>query len=299
MKNELFYRVVTAILFIPALIFIAWAGGVYYLLLVELGIGVGAYEFFKILKQRGLKPYSSVGVVAALILGWNSYFASHIFTFLTFTLLFFFISISELYRRNLDRAIYHISVTIFGAFYVGWLMSHLVLLRQIPAFLHSSDMIRNLGSLKLYYFFPNEIFGDGYSNGVIYTLIPFVLAWVNDSGAYFIGKKFGRHKILERVSPGKSWEGFIGGGICGMIGIFILKTGWAPWLTTIDCLILSALGALSAPAGDFVESLLKRDAQIKNTSTTIPGHGGILDRFDSILFVAPIVYYYLRFFVVS
>ncbi|MCK4306889.1 phosphatidate cytidylyltransferase [candidate division WOR-3 bacterium] len=299
MKSELFYRIVSAVILVPALAFIGWAGGIYYFLLIELCIGVGAYEFFKILKQRGLKPYITVGVVAALILGWNAYFASHIFTFLTFTLLFFFISISELYRKNLDHAIYHISGTIFGAFYLGWLMSHLVLLRQIPAFLHHPSMIRNLQNLKLYYFFPNEMFGADYSRGILYTLIPFVLAWVNDTGAYFIGSKFGRHKILERVSPGKSWEGFVGGGICAMIGIFILKIGWAPWLKVIDCIVLSILGALLAPMGDFVESLLKRDANIKNAGTTIPGHGGILDRFDSVLFVAPMVYYYLRFFVIK
>lgn len=298
MRSELFYRLITSAIFLPILVVIAWAGGIYYLLLIELGIGIGTYEFLKILEQRGLKPYTTIGVAAALVLGWNSYFASHIFTFLTLTLLFFFVSISELYRKNLDRAIYHISATIFGAFYVGWLMSHLVLLRQIPAFLHYPDIISNLKNLKLCYFFPNEIFSTDYNNGIIYTLIPFVLAWVNDSGAYFIGKKIGRHKILERISPGKSWEGAIGGGFCGIIGILILKLGWAPWLSIIDCLILSILGACAAPAGDFAESILKRDAQIKDAGTTIPGHGGILDRFDSVLFVAPVVYYYLRFFVV-
>lgn len=296
-RSELFYRVLFAFLFLPILIFIAQTGGIYYLLLIELGIGVGTYEFFKILEARGLKPYTSLGVVTSLIIGWNAYFASHIFTFLTLTALFFVISISELYRKSLDRAIYHISATLFGVFYVGWLMSHLTLLRQIPAFLHYGDIMSRASNLKFSYFFPYSIFTYDYDKGAIYTLIPFVLAWMNDTGAYFIGRKFGNHKVLRRVSPGKSWEGLVGGGVCGFIGIFILKYGWVPSLGVIDCFILGTLGACAAPAGDFVESLLKRDAQLKDAGTTIPGHGGILDRFDSVLFVAPVVYYYLRFFV--
>ncbi len=298
MRSELFYRTLISILFLPAIIFILWAGGIYYLLLIELFIGVGAYEFFVILNRRGLKPYTTLGVIVALILGWNAYFASHVFIFLTFTLLFFVISISELYRKNLDQAIYHISATIFGAFYLGWLMSHLVLLRQLPVTVQYQDIMHNLTNLKLYYFSPNEIFGDNYNKGRIYSIIPFIITWLNDTGAFFIGKKFGRHKILERVSPGKSWEGAIGGGIFATLGLFALRM-YVPWLRVIDCLILSILGALAAPTGDFVESLFKRDAQVKNAGTTIPGHGGILDRFDSILFVAPVVYYYFKFFVVS
>jgi len=299
LRNELFYRIFISILFIPVLIFIAWTGGIYYLLLIELGIGVGAYEFFKVLESRGLKPYTFLGVIAALILGWSAYFASYMFTFLTLTMLLLIISVSELCRKTIDRAIYHISATLFGVFYVGWLMSHLTLLRQIPVFLYYGETMKNLANFKFFYFFPQIVFASGYTKGAIYTLIPFVLAWVNDSGAYFIGHYFGKHKVLKRISPNKSWEGLIGGGICGLIGIFILKYIIATELSAIDCLILGSLGACTAPVGDLVESLLKRDAQVKDASNTIPGHGGILDRFDSILFVAPIVYYYLRFFVVK
>lgn len=276
MKSELFYRVVSAVLFIPAILIIAIVGRGYYLLLIELGIGIGAYEFYKILEKRGLKPYISLGVISALILGWNSYFASHLFTLVTLTVLLFAISISELYRKNIDNAIYHVSVTLFGVLYVGWLLSHLILLRQLPVFLNQAD----------------------YGRGAIYTIIPFILAWLNDTGAYFIGNKFGNHQVFRRVSPAKTWEGCIGGGICGIIGIFILKFGWAPWMSIIDCIVLGVLGAFAAPFGDLIESLFKRDVQIKDVAKTIPGHGGILDRFDSTLFVAPVVYYYLRFFVV-
>ncbi|MBI4723142.1 MAG: phosphatidate cytidylyltransferase [Candidatus Stahlbacteria bacterium] len=298
-RSELFYRILLSALFIPVLIFIAWAGGIYYLLLIELCIGVGAYEFFNILESRGLKPYTFLGVIAALVLGWSAYFASYMFTFLTLTMLLLIISVSDLCRKTIDQAIYHISANLFGVFYVGWLFSHLTLLRQIPVFLYYGETMKNLANFKLCYFFPHIVFTSEYTKGAIYTLIPFVLAWANDSGAYFIGHNFGKHKVLKRISPGKSWEGLIGGGVCGLIGIFILKYSIATELSAIDCLILGILSACAAPVGDLVESLLKRDAQVKNASNTIPGHGGMLDRFDSILFVAPIVYYYLRFFVVK
>ncbi|MCK4351948.1 phosphatidate cytidylyltransferase [candidate division WOR-3 bacterium] len=299
MKNELSCRVIPALFFIPILVFIAYFGGIYYLLLIELGIGIGAYEFYRILEIRGLKPFKSVGIIAALILGLNAYYASHLFTLLTLTGLFLFLSIFEISRRNPDRAIYHISSTIFGALYVGWFMSHLILLRQIPALIYQPPIIADLSKIKLIYFFPEIIFSPNYNRGIIYTLIPFVIAWLADAGAYLIGSKYGKHKILKRVSPGKSWEGCIAGGICGLIGIFILKYGWAPWLRVIDCLILGVIGATAAHIGDFVESMLKRDAQLKDVSNNIPGYGGVLDVFDSVLFVAPIVYYYLRFFVVK
>jgi phosphatidate cytidylyltransferase len=266
------------------------------MLLIELVIGVGAYEFFRILEIRGLKPYTWMGISATLILGWNAYFASHLFTFMTLTVLFFVVSIFELRRRSLDRAIYHISATVFGVFYVGWLMSHLTLLRQMPAFLHYGEVMNDLSNLKASYFLPYTVFGREYAIGAIYALIPFLLAWINDSCAFFIGKKFGKHKVLRRVSPGKSWEGLIGGGVCGFVAILLLGH-WTPFLRLVDCLVLGLLAACAAPMGDFVESLLKRDAHVKDTGSTIPGHGGILDRFDSVLFVAPLVYYYLRFFV--
>jgi len=299
-KSELFYRVITSVLFIPVLIFVAYTGGIYYLLFIELGIALGAYEFYKILEKRGLKPFIFIGVLAALTLGWASFYASHLYTLLTLTALLMFVSISELYRRNMDRAIYHISGTMFGVLYVGWLFSHLILLRQIPVLLYHHEAFHNIHNLKFYMFNPRgSIFADAYSLGAVYTLIPFVLAWSNDITAYFVGNKFGKHKILKRVSPGKSWEGCISGGLMGIISMFLVRAFLAPWLNVLDCLILGGGSAFLSPMGDLVESLLKRDVRIKDASSTIPGHGGFLDRFDSVLFVAPLVYYYLTLFVVG
>jgi phosphatidate cytidylyltransferase len=296
-ESNLFLRVVSSFIFLPFLVVVAWLGGVYYLILIEIGVWLGVREFFNILEKRGLKPYKKLGIIATLLLVWTSYFASHLFTFFVITMLFFIVSTVELSRKSLDRAIYHISATLFGVFYVGWLMSHLILLRQVPVFIFYGDIMSELKNFHFIYFHPYKIFSKEYLTGTMYTLLPFILAWTNDTGAYFAGKKFGKHKMFERISPGKSWEGVGGGAIFCLIGIIVVKIWFAEWLRWIDALMLLILGVGGAVCGDLVESLLKRDAKMKDAGDVIPGHGGFLDRFDSVLFIAPLVYYYLRFVV--
>jgi len=275
MKSNLFYRVITSCLFIPALVYIAREGNVPFLVLIELGIFLSSFEFYTILEAKGLHPYKSLGILASLILGLTAYSASYIFTLTTITVLFIVLSISELTRIDPDRAIFHISTTHFGVIYTGWLFSHLILLREIPAHI-----------------------GGDYGVGLSYAMLPFAIAWTGDITAFFVGSKFGRHKMLKRVSPAKSWEGAISGGLAATGALFIMRALYAPYLSVIDTIILGILGYAVAVVGDLVESLLKRDANLKDVSTSIPGHGGVLDRFDSLLFTAPLVYYYLRFFVV-
>lgn len=275
MKSNLFYRVITGFLFVPALVYIAREGNIPFLVLIELGIFISSYEFYTILEAKGLHPYKSLGIVASVILGLTAYTASYIFTLTTITVLFVILSISELMRIDPDRAIFHISTTHFGVIYTGWLFSHLILLREIPAHI-----------------------GGDYGVGLSYAMLPFVIAWTGDTFAFFVGSRFGRHKMLERVSPAKSWEGAIGGGLAAIGALFIMRSLYAPYLSVIDTIILGFFGYAAGVVGDLVESLLKRDANLKDVSTSIPGHGGVLDRFDSLLFTTPLVYYYLRFFVV-
>jgi len=273
-SKELAYRVITSILFIPALIIIAYNGHIPFLILIELGIFVGTFEFYDILRTKGMKPYKKIGILVAIIVGLTAYFQSYVYTYLLFTLLVMVLSISELFRMKQDGAINHIGTTIFGILYVAWLFSHLIFLRELPT-----------------------VTGKPYNIGISYVLIPFFIGWGYDSGGFFIGRKFGRRKLLARISPSKTWEGAIGGVFLSLIFLFAYqKIFHLTYLTNFDCICLSVLGSGFAQAGDFVESLIKRDAQIKDSASYIPGHGGVLDRFDSILFVAPFVYYFLRFF---
>jgi phosphatidate cytidylyltransferase len=281
---NLSHRWITAILFIPALIIIARAGGVYFLILIELGIFLGVYEFCDILRERGLTPYKSLAIISSLILGLNAYFQSHLFTVITITALVIVVAFAELFRRKKEEAIFHLSGTVFGVIYVGWLFSHLILLMQMPEVLE-----------PLTY---KNIFGIPIRLGTSLALLPFVITWSNDSAAFFIGRKFGKAKFFPVVSPKKTWEGVIGGAFAAIGAAFIYHYLYASYLSWFDCMTLGIVVGIVAPIGDLVESMIKRDVKIKDASAIIPGHGGFLDRFDSLLFTAPLIYYYLRFFAV-
>jgi phosphatidate cytidylyltransferase len=120
-------------------------------------------------------------------------------------------------------------------------------------------------------------------------LSSFVLVWLSDTGGYFIGVSFGKRKLLERISPKKSWEGALGSIIFSIIGALFISN-YFTILETFEWIILSVIICLSSILGDLIESMFKRDAGIKDTGNILPGHGGILDRFDSILFVVPMIY---------
>jgi phosphatidate cytidylyltransferase len=211
----------------------------------------------------------------------NAYFQSHLFTVITITSLVIVVSSAELFRRKKEEAIFHLSGTVFGVIYVGWLFSHLILLSQMPHVLEP--------------FIYKNIFGIDIRLGTSLALLPFALTWSNDTLAFFIGRKFGRTKLFPAISPKKTWEGVFGG-VVGAIGAaFIYRYLYASYLSSFDCITLGIIVGIVAPIGDLVESMIKRDVQLKDASATIPGHGGFLDRFDSLLFTAPIIYYYLRF----
>ncbi len=126
----------------------------------------------------------------------------------------------------------------------------------------------------------------------------FVLLWLNDTGAYVFGKLLGKHKLFPRISPKKTWEGAIGGGIAALCGAIAIAA-YTDDLALVHWMVLGVLIVVSATFGDLVESLLNRSAQVKDSSNLLPGHGGILDRFDGVLLASPIVFTYLMVFVHS
>jgi phosphatidate cytidylyltransferase len=123
------------------------------------------------------------------------------------------------------------------------------------------------------------------------------MIWVCDSAAYYIGSAFGKHKLFPRVSPNKSWEGAIAGFIFAVVTAVAAKYLLLDYLRTDQAVILGIIVGIFGQLGDLFESLLKRDAGVKDSSNLIPGHGGVLDRFDSLLVVSPLVYLYLDFVV--
>ena len=124
------------------------------------------------------------------------------------------------------------------------------------------------------------------------VLLVFVLLWVNDTFAYLTGRLLGKHKLFERISPGKTIEGSIGGLIFTLVGIMVFSH-YVDWLSWYQALGMGLIAVIFGTLGDLCESMLKRQAGVKDSGKLIPGHGGVLDRFDSVLFAMPFVYVFL------
>ncbi len=267
-------RVAVILLGVPCLYVITLRGGIPFMLLVDLIIVLGLREFYLMLEAKGYRPYKHIGIMCGLAVSWYVYRGGVAVSLLmTFTLLL--IMIRELFRRDKTHSLNHIAVTVLGVLYVGWLGSHLVMLRELPLVVGVPDSV----GVKLVFFVA-------------------AVTWVGDTAAYLIGVAFGAHKLLPHVSPKKSVEGAVGG-LLGSAGAGLLcSMTFMNFITPLEGALLGLAGGLFGQLGDLVESLLKRDVGIKDTADLLPGHGGVLDRFDSLLFAAPVLYYYFRFFVV-
>jgi phosphatidate cytidylyltransferase len=130
-------------------------------------------------------------------------------------------------------------------------------------------------------------------DGLQWVIAALVITWANDTCAYFAGRFLGKHRMAPTVSPNKTWEGFAGGLVGSVAGMFVARAIAFPGLTAVDCWALGLAGGVLGPLGDLCESRLKRGHQIKDSGRIIPGHGGLLDRVDALLFNAPAVYLYV------
>ncbi len=275
-------RVLSAVVFLPLLVAMAWQGGIVYLLFTLLVVGLGLREFYTLLEAKGLSPHWKSGMFAVLLLPIAGYLRARTHRLeewhggAFFTVLIGAILLAELRRGAGKQAVANSAATFLGVLYIGWLGCHLDLLRELPRLFHRP-----------------------YAEGMSFALLPFFLTWTCDTVAYGVGRAFGRTKMMPSVSPQKSVEGGVAGLLVAIGAAFWARAWFAPYLAPIDAVLLGLLVGVFGQLGDLVESLLKRDAETKDSSRLIPGHGGVLDRFDSLLFTAPIVYYFLIFRVLS
>jgi phosphatidate cytidylyltransferase len=267
-------RVATALVFAPLLAGLAIVGGIAFVAFVALLVALGLSEFYKMMMERGMRPSGRLGVGMALVLCVLSYTGTPSQTNLLFTGGLLVIFCAELLRSEGERGIEPMAVTLFGILYVGWLSVHLVFLRELPRAL-----------------------GQDYAQGGTYVLLAFFLTWSCDTAAYGFGLWLGRRRLLPSVSPKKSVEGSIGGLVATIVAAHVARLWFAPYLDVVHATLLGAGVGVFAQVGDLAESLLKRVSGTKDASTLIPGHGGVLDRFDSLYFSAPLVYYYLKMIV--
>ncbi len=267
-------RVLTSLWFVPLLVIVAWFGGEpgFTALMVIFGI-LAALEFYQMVAGAKTPPLTYFGVIWTVffILSRNSelqalleaHFNPDLLTPLLLTSAVVLSLIGLLVRRQKEEAFTSWVWTIAGILYIGWLLSHLVALRGLD---------------------------DG-RNWVFFVLF---VTWISDTTAFFIGRKFGRRKLAPNISPGKTWEGTIGG-ICGAILMSILFFTPTPFqlpLAYWQAILLSVLTSILGQMGDLIESLLKRNMGVKDSGKLMPGHGGILDRIDSLIFAGIVVYYY-------
>ena len=270
-RRSLALRVVSGLVFVPLLILLARAGGVAFLGLIALEVTLGLIEFYRMMRGKGLQPYPLLGHLCALGLLWKVYRPHQSQTdFLVTAALLLTLGLG-LRRPDLKGRVEGMAVTLFGVLYVGWLSAHLVRLRELP-----------------------WRAGTAYADGAAYALLAFFLTWSCDTGAYAVGRSLGRNRPWTRISPRKSVEGAFGGLLAAIAAAFVARAWFAPFLSAGDAAVLGALVGVFAQVGDLVESMLKRDARHDDSSDLIPGHGGILDRFDSLYFAAPLVFYYLK-----
>ena len=261
-------RILVSVLSIPVILFIIYFGGIPFLIF-SLSIGlIASYELIGLIKNKGGAVQPFLVAILAICLIVNFYFS-----YIDFQLLIIALSIIillvEVFHNN-GSAIINIGSTLLVIFYIALFSGTLIAIRE---FYNSNEII--------------------YDQGGYLLISTFITIWICDSAAYFIGSAIGKHKLFPRVSPNKSWEGAIAGFVFAIISVVVLREFLLDFLSIFDTLAIGFIIGIFGQLGDLIESLIKRDAQVKDSSNLIPGHGGIFDRFDSLLFVAPLIYLYI------
>ena len=263
--------------FLPAVIvgftgyFAMMAGGIWLFALVALIIFVVTKEYTKILTNKGFFPSQRVIFASSILLLLVAFFGRQELIPLALTICALAAFMCVLFRGK-QPYIANVATNMLGMIYCGWFPSHLI-------------YIRNMG-------FEGSSFIP-YPTGAGYCFILLVSVLLCDSFCYFAGSKFGKHKLSKVISPNKTVEGAIGGTIVSVL--FTVLFGIYLGLSWYNALILGILIALFAQIGDLCESMIKRDAGVKDSSDIIPGHGGFLDRCDSYILSIPVMYYFLEY----
>ncbi len=269
-KKNLLKRALSALVFVVVILGGILINEYLYVVVYTLITIIALAESYHLFEKTGNRPQKYYGIFVGLTIYLLTFFVARgnippsSYFIAIFLILFLFIF--EIYQDREDHFI-SIAFTVFGIVYVVIPISTL-----------------------------NFIAFSGINKGLFtyeYLLSLFIILWVNDSGAYIIGSLFGKTKLFERISPNKSWEGTIGGAVFAFIAAYVISL-FFNGLSLFQWLIFAGITVLFGTYGDLVESWLKRRAGIKDSGTIMPGHGGLLDRFDSTLFAAPMIFLFLK-----
>lgn len=272
--GELAKRVLVALVAAPVAIGMVYVGGLPFALFLGLIGGVGAWELYRMARQQGVDALDSLGIPLAAALPLAAYAdranllrsPAAVGAVLLVALLG-----AAIWARGVGaRALESVSITVFGALYTGGMLAFGYALR------HHRFVVEPIAGTALVFF-------------------PVALTWVSDIGAYVVGRAMGTTKLIPSISPGKTRAGAAGALVVTMAGAYLYNAyvlrpaaqlALAPWTAVLFGLLIS----VAAQVGDLAESLLKRDAGVKDSSQLLPGHGGVLDRLDSLYFVLPVAY---------
>lgn len=256
-------RWITGIIAVPILFgVIAFGGEEAFAVLIVLASLLGMGEYNRMVFGRGFTPEKAETLVIALFILVAAFFANlplllAVLAFGVMTVLM--LNLLRIKSQGLDMA--HAGQVILGVLYIPLLMAHFILIRQLQS-------------------------------GILWVFFILVLAFAGDIAAYYIGRRFGKHKLLPEVSPGKTIEGIFGLVAGSIVGCLLFKLFFFPTLPAAHAVVLGLVGSVAGQLGDLSESALKRAAGVKDSGMILPGHGGILDRLDCLMFITPFVYYY-------
>jgi phosphatidate cytidylyltransferase len=274
------YRIITAVVVLPFLIasiLVSWLQPLF-VVLAAAAMVAGLFEFYVLAKRRDLKPDAAIGYLAAAALFTVFYFndpglRSDLLMMQLIPLILVVFTAATLISGALrgapfDKMIASTGATILGVLYVVLLGGHLVAVRTGFAQPLSADLLS---------FF-------------------FLVLMGSDTGAYYVGRALGKHKLAPSISPAKTWEGLVGGVLAGLLMATIAHFWFFRELPLKVALPLALMMTVVGILGDLTESALKRSAGAKDAANILPGHGGLLDRLDSLLFNAPVIYYFGRIY---
>jgi phosphatidate cytidylyltransferase len=256
-------RWITGIVAVPILFgVIAYGGEESFAILIILASLLGMGEYNRMAFGPGFTPEKAETLVIALFILLAAFFANlplllAVLTFGIMTVLM--LNLLRIRSQGLDMA--HAGQVILGILYIPLLMAHFILIRRSQS-------------------------------GILWVFFILVLAFAGDIAAFYIGRRFGKRKLLPEVSPGKTVEGIFGLVAGSIVGCLLFKLFFFPTLPAVHAVILGLVGSVAGQLGDLSESALKRSAGVKDSGMILPGHGGILDRLDCLMFITPFVYYY-------
>jgi phosphatidate cytidylyltransferase len=262
-------RVLVSIIAIPVILAASYFGGYFFLFFVLVISLISFYEFSLLVRNKNMHVNILMGLLSVFFIVVNSYLKF----FDNYALLLIVVAVFCLIElfRNKNSALLNLGATFLGILYIGLFSAALVSIRE-------------------FYIQPDE----NYFQGGLLIISIFATIWICDSAAYYIGTAFGKHKLFTRVSPNKSWEGAIAGfvfAILAMVTSKLIVLDFLSWNSIIGIgIIIGVFGQI----GDLIESLFKRDSDVKDSSSLVPGHGGIFDRFDSLIFSAPLILVLLK-----